>query len=454
MASFDEIQQYCDTVCGQIRWKKAKPLIEKELKDHLYDQCDAYRAAGMSETAAIHSAVQQMGDAVAVGAALDGTHRPKPQWALLGLTGVLLLAGQFCSAVFGGAAEPVGFFMAAAALLGCYFLDFSLLARHTLPLYFAVLLGSCFGLLTGPQVNGTAWLSLGGFGFSMSYLAIVFPLLFAMLIYSLRGHGLAGVLLCGLGYLPLMFILIQISFVSGMLLFTLSALALLCFALARGWFGCNKAAGFALVLVPTAVVLGVGVFILLGHPYFSAQLALLADPYAERNGSGFLLCLVRDLLAHAQMYGTGSASAETAASLAALDHSSPDYLLTLMIYRFGWVALFVVLGVFVLFIGFAGYTLTKQKSMLGSLISVSVLSVLFLQCAFYFATNLGYGLFSAFSLPFLSSVNAALVLNAGLTGLMLSVFRSGACFYDQMPGQSSSPLFSYKNGALIIRIKN
>ena len=146
----------------------------------------------MSETAAIHSAVQQMGDAVAVGAALDGTHRPKPQWALLGLTGVLLLAGQFCSAVFGGAAEPVGFFMAAAALLGCYFLDFSLLARHTLPLYFAVLLGSCFGLLTGPQVNGTAWLSLGGFGFSMSYLAIVFPLLFAMLIYSLRGHGLAG----------------------------------------------------------------------------------------------------------------------------------------------------------------------------------------------------------------------------------------------------------------------
>ena len=38
MASFDEIQQYCDTVCGQIRWKKAKPLIEKELKDHLYDQ--------------------------------------------------------------------------------------------------------------------------------------------------------------------------------------------------------------------------------------------------------------------------------------------------------------------------------------------------------------------------------------------------------------------------------
>lgn len=452
MASFDEIQQYCDTVCGQIRWKKAKPLIEKELKNHLHDQCDAYRLAGMTEDAAIHSAVQQMGDAVTVGTALDKTHRPKPQWALLALTGLLLLAGQFFSAVFSGAAQPAGFLFAAAALLCCYFLDFSLLARHSLPLYLAVLFGCFFLLLVGSPVNGIVHLSLAGFTLPLSYLALVFPLLFALLIYALRGHGLVGVLLCGLGYLPLAFLLLMVPSISGMLLFTLSALVLLCFALARGWFGCNKAVGFALVLVPTA--LSVLLFFLWKPAYFYNQFALLANPYAEQMGRGYLQCLVRDLLAEAQMYGTGAASAPAAVSLTLLDTLAPDYLLTLMIYRFGWAALFAVCGVFLLFTGLAGYALSRQKNMLGSLVAVAVLSTLLLQCLFYFATNLGYGLFSAFSLPFLSTGNVALVLNAALTGLMLSVFRSGSCFGDRIPKRITSRLFSYQNGNLVIHIKD
>lgn len=455
MASFDEIQEYCHTVCAQIRWKKARPLVEKELQDHLCDQAAAYRTAGMNEQSAIHSAVQQMGDAVSVGAALDKAHRPRPQWVLLVLTGSLLLVGQFFSAVFGGAAEPLGLLCAAAALLGCYYFDaFALMQRRPLPFYFGSLLICAFALLRTFSINGYAWGSLFGVSFPLSFLSLGFPLVFSMLIYALRGCGLFGVLLCGAGYLPLAFLLAHIPTISGLFLFTSAALALLCFALAKGWFGCNKAAGFALVLIPVAAGIGLLIWFIFNTPSVLARISILFDPAADKSGLGYLVYVVRNVLAAAKPYGTGSAVAGDPAALGFLDRASSDYLLTLLIYRFGWVALVLVVIAFAAFGILCCRAIAKQKSMLGSLVAISVLSVLLLQCLFYLASNLSYSLLEPFSLPFLSAGNAALVINAALTGLMLSVFRSGDGLCDHCPGKTSSSLFSYQNGSLTIHIKN
>ena len=42
----DTIRAYLDTVQEQIRWKRARPLVIRELEQHLADQRDAFLEEG------------------------------------------------------------------------------------------------------------------------------------------------------------------------------------------------------------------------------------------------------------------------------------------------------------------------------------------------------------------------------------------------------------------------
>ena len=95
----DAFHRYAEKVCEQIRWKKAHPAVAQEIEDHLTDQKNAYLAAGDSESIAEEKALLQMGDPVSVGAALDQTHKPAPQWGIIGL---VLLLFVLCRDVFSG----------------------------------------------------------------------------------------------------------------------------------------------------------------------------------------------------------------------------------------------------------------------------------------------------------------------------------------------------------------
>ena len=93
MGPSERLRDYCREVSGYIRWKGIRPAVEAEIGDHLQDQRDAYMAAGDDEETAAGRAIAQMGDPALVGRALDQTHRPRPQWFLAGLTGLLMLLG-------------------------------------------------------------------------------------------------------------------------------------------------------------------------------------------------------------------------------------------------------------------------------------------------------------------------------------------------------------------------
>ena len=92
-AEVREISEYVGTICGQIRWKKARRLVAQEIRAHIEDQRDAYLAEGLSEGAAARRAVESMGDPVAAGASLDRVHRPKPQYFMVALTAALMVLG-------------------------------------------------------------------------------------------------------------------------------------------------------------------------------------------------------------------------------------------------------------------------------------------------------------------------------------------------------------------------
>lgn len=71
----------------------------------------------------------------------------------------------------------------------------------------------------------------------------------------------------------------------------------------------------------------------------------------------------------------------------------------------------------------------------------------------YVVFNLGFQLISPLSLPLISYGNTATVINLGLIGLMLSVFRTGDMVKGEGGPCKNNKLFSWNNGKLTIDFK-
>ncbi len=70
------IQEYLEKVLTQVRVKKIRPILGRELEDHLLLQTRDYQTQGMEEEQAQQQAIADMGDPVMLGKQLDGVHRP------------------------------------------------------------------------------------------------------------------------------------------------------------------------------------------------------------------------------------------------------------------------------------------------------------------------------------------------------------------------------------------
>lgn len=99
MQEYNSPEEYIKDVQRYIRWSRAKVVATRELSDHINDQYDALRENGLNQKEAMRKAIEEMGDADVVGTELDIVHRPKVNWLLLLIAGVLLLSGILISAL-------------------------------------------------------------------------------------------------------------------------------------------------------------------------------------------------------------------------------------------------------------------------------------------------------------------------------------------------------------------
>jgi cell division protein FtsW (lipid II flippase) len=458
LPSSDEITRYSTTVCEQVRWKKAHPGIAKEIEDHLCDQRDYYLSEGEEEETATEKAILQMGDPVSVGLELDKTYKPKPQWILILLTVTLMLVGTGARYFIDSSEASLRNFsivphiIAIAIFFAAYFLDFTTLAKYPKAGYSLILLFSMVGLALGPEVNGRAWFAFAGFAVSLSYLALIFPLIYSLLIYSMRNKGTKGILLCVIGYVPYGIILLLVPSITGFVFYTFSAFILLFVTVRRGWFGGSKKTGLLMVLIPAALGAISMISIFLLQPYRLQRLTILLDPSSDPRG--YQTTVIRDLISGAVFIGKGTIPQQYESTVLLMPGIDTDQILTLLIHNYGWI---VFIGITLLFIVFSilGFKyVSKQRSVLGFLVSLSILLIFVMQTVSYIAGNLGYGLLTQLSLPLVSYGRSALLLNAGLIGIMLSVFRTGDVVQDGgQPYVKEGSFISYENGKLIINLK-
>ena len=73
-------EEYIKNVTDQIRIRRIRPQIAKELSDHIMDQAAEYCGEGMSEEEAAQCAVREMGEPISVGEELNKIHRVHFPW--------------------------------------------------------------------------------------------------------------------------------------------------------------------------------------------------------------------------------------------------------------------------------------------------------------------------------------------------------------------------------------
>ncbi len=436
MESFDKIAAFTNTVCEQIRWKKAHSPIEEELKNHILDQRDFYMKQGLTEDEATIKAIEETGDPVMLGAQFDRTHRPKPQWTMLGGTLVLLLI-SFTVRLFFFNEENASdmlikwlFYtvLGTALLFTAYFSDFTLIGRFPKTVYFSVMVLSAVVLYFSPTLNGRSYYT--------TYLTLLFPLAFAAIVFSMGKKGYKGLIVCQAAFILPAFIAALIPSMSGLLLYSIASLTLLVIALLKNWFHIRRLYGFLMLFAPLLPLFFV--FALNMNPYQLQRLLIVINPSLDLEGSGYWAIITRELLAGAGWLGDGSGA--NLSSFGLTPNSmflQSDLLLTVLIALSGWISFAVILSVFLFFMIKGIRLCLKQKSGLGLLVSLSVMMTFALQVISYVIYNLGFQFTSPLSLPLLSQGNTAMLLNMFLIGILLSVFRTGSVVSDKAIANTS-----------------
>lgn len=422
----ETIWTYLNTVQEQIRWKRARQVVVRELGQHLDDQRDAFIEEGKSVEEAERLAVEEMGDPVSVGTELDRIHRPKPQWGLLATTLVLALLGGFLRVWLTASGTEtyenishlytaISLAMGSVCLLGAYFLDYTWLTRHTRGIYIGAVALGLLSLWLSPMRNNASYYT--------HYVVLLCPTVYAVWLYDCRGKRWKGFALAILGGVPLVAIGCLVPYTLGVLFLMVTGFVLLLTAASTGWFGMGRGKTAVSTLGITAAIIGGAVCLFLKRGYGQNRLLMLLHPELDPLGGGYQAMAVRKALSVSQWVGVGNWSEAVSPYPfeTAVPEWSHDFLLTTIIYKLGWLP-FILLALAV--VGLLMWLLLKclrQKNQAGRLVVLSVIVPLGLQTFFSVLQNLGYILFGA-SMPLVVG-NLSTIITMGLIGLALSVFR-------------------------------
>lgn len=427
------MEEYLNTLLAQIRCRKVKDWIGREIRGHLTEQAQANEAAGMPPQEALEAALKDMGDPVETGIGLDRVHRPRLSVSALLVMALISLLSLAAHALLGHLAPGtvpglrsalwqtgLGF----VVMLAFCLLDYSFLARYAWPLsacYFAVL---ALSALVCSSANGArAFLSVGPLRVSLIYLTLPGVPLYGALLGRLHGGGKQNVLKAVLLLFPLPLLCLRLPCVSQALLLLLLNALLFSLAVFRNWFSVNKKRLLltfwsALVLTPL-LLLGAGVCFHWFATYQTARLQAFFHPGGSYGDYNYVQNLTRQLLRQSRLFGD---SGQSFAGL--LPGCDADYILAALAASCGIAAALLICAL-ILFLGsrLIGFSLRPQTRRSGTLIGCGCGLVLVSCTVCNLLELLGLMPLTQTFLPFFSRGGTAMVVCYALTGIGLSVHR-------------------------------
>ena len=330
--------------------------------------------------------------------------------------------------------QSVALLLGTAALLAAYFLDFTLLGHFALPL---ALVFHAALILLGLLPIGGFWL------FHYTYVSThillrglppLLPLMFAVLLYALRGRHGWGVFAAFVCLAVQCMFCLRVPCLLDLGFLFLCDSALLIFCARNGWFGLGKKLETLLTTLPLAADI---VWVLvLGANWFARQLAIVLDPYPYIDGHGYQTVVLRELLQNAKFIGPGGVGPYSAQHLARWEGFGmvdlQAHALTLLVHRCGWLALIALVTLLTALLVLAFRRCRRQESMLARLVSYSVLLSFTTQAAAYLCCDLTLiPISGGVAFPFFTFGIKTILLNMLQLGFLLSTLRVGSVVRDK-----------------------
>ena len=442
---------YMETLAGQIRWKRAVPMVERELETHIEEQKADFIASGMTESEAEAAAVAEMGDPVEVGVDMDRIHRPKMNWPAIAAIAFLSILGLAIRCYLDihvdtgdGAGFSVGSFAEGAAgllaglavMAGVCFLDYTRIAyraRELMITYF-VLLAAGIGISV--PVNGARTFIVFHFlqvSVNVRMALLLFIPLYCGAVYRYRGEGYRGLLKGILWSAPMLAASLLYS-LSAVNVLVPAALIVLSAAVLKGYFKVNvKKALFAIWGAFFSFLAGTVFFVLkFGADYQVMRIRVMLNPegYGEEN---YQFYAVKKLLEGTRLVGKGVNFAEAADTVP----ESMDFVLAYTAAYFGVLAaVFLAGAIILLFLRLLSCT-WRQANRLGMLMGIGCGAVLLTEIAWYVLINMGIIIPGSSYCPFITYGNSGAAVTYILLGILLSIYRYQNGALEMKPGKTA-----------------
>ncbi len=437
----DRKEEYIRILTEQIRCKKARSQVAREILNHMEEQEEFFVSEGMTRDEAQAEAVKEMGDPVEAGAALDMVHRPQMIGGFFALVGILYAAGFLVSfflqknfaeaSLLPGAISSYILYMLIGFMImtGVCYADYSRLGLWAKELTVLLTMMIAAGImLFGVPVNGASvFLCLpipGVSSVNIKMLCYLFLPLYGAVMYGYRGQGYSAVVKGVLWMFPAMCISLYIPSISTAMMLFLMFVLILSFAVGKGWFAVSVKYTLAgiwgiVLLLPAAVCAWV---IRTGADYQAARLRAVLHPGSKEAGYRFRM--LREILDGSVLSGAG----ESAVSAAEGFPGGAEFGLVYVAAYYGILAAVLLIGALTfLFIYFLGISL-RQKNELGMIMGVSCSVVFFVQLLFYVLVNTGLFPVGGVYCPFFTYGGTGVVVTNVLLGLLLSIYR-----YQEIP---------------------
>lgn len=441
-----QIKEFLNNVCEQIKYKPIREEIAKELENHIEESKENYIQEGMEEKLAEEKAIKQMGEAEEIGKGLNKIHRPKLDWKLLLIVGILLCFGflvvfiRIENGIEGLVnSSDIGkylTFLIIGIILGIiiYFFDYRRLSKYSNIIYLIATGLIVWALLCGRLANGIPYVYISNF-------ILFVPTVVSMPLYIIAFVGFINDLnkenklqniiskyvnikinvnllkIIVLSIFSLMlFMLIPSMASAGVLGLTYMILATVKIAQVKEKRTINIVKLWVSVILIGIILLTV----MLGvSPFKWNRVQVAINPESDPEGGGWIAINRKEIIESAKVFG----ETENKSDAINLFDEGTDSAFIALLAHYGWAVSIAVVLIIVAFSIKLILNAITIKDNYGKFLIIGISSMFILQSIFNILINLNLWIDFSLNLPFVSYGGANLIINIISLALILSIYR-------------------------------
>ena len=453
------MEEYIKKLLEQVRFQKAHKAIGDELRSHIEDQIETNISEGMDRETAEKIAVEDMGDPVETGIALDKVHRPQVAWGVIvaaigvGLFGAIihfllekLPSSSDCGINIIGniTLDNAGYYLynvvcGIVIMLGMYLIDYTMVAKYSKVVAALLLISYTIKNFAFykriENFDPEYWNEIPSvytsiesfFSWSGPCIFLLVPL-FAGILYKYKGQKYKGLIK------SLIWIIVSGLVATGInnqefraLVIVICLLVELTIAIEKEWIKVPKVQSITAIWLLFTVI----PIVLIRFMYDNKILSLTKMNFVRSLfGPATSKSRAKELLSGVKTFGSGSVSymggkitVSTLNLISSRIGSGKCYMITKVAVVFGGALAFAIITVVAALIVFGFVSTAKTKNQLGMVMGSG--------CMLWLAINAILNMFISFGMlpayqytsffPFIS--NHKVVASYALLGIILSIYK-------------------------------